>query len=127
MAIRTRPLLLTVAAALLSAALAYDGYYELFASVPNVHVPRVAFAYNQWGQATVSAVLNTPTLASAGGLAGGGVALLAALWILGSALARRWPAPRQLGWTVAGGLALAGLAWLIGVSDFIANAFRGVG
>jgi hypothetical protein len=127
MAIKTRTLILTVVAALLSAALAYDGYHELFASVPGVHIPRVAVTYNQWGQPQVSAVLNTPTLAAAGSLAGGGVALLAALRILGSALAGRRPAPRQAGWTVAGGLALAALAWLIGVNDFFANAFRGIG
>jgi sensor histidine kinase YesM len=42
--------------------LVYGAYYELFVSVPGVHIPRVTISENTWGKTVVNFTMNVPTV-----------------------------------------------------------------
>lgn len=118
---RWLPLLAYVLVVLIAVWLAYEGMYDLFASVPAVHVPRILV-----DSVGIHAGLDVPTLTSAAMAVGGLAAVGGALWALWRwstrAKTRMWPILLQVV-----GLTVAIVALAISILDFFSTAFDGVG
>jgi hypothetical protein len=118
-------LLATVILALLHISIGYGSVYDLFVTVPNIHIPRVEISYNVWQEPIVRFVLNTPTVTAALMLFGAAIALCGTAYTFG-VLAKGGSQP--VGWALQiVGLALALIAWIVQINDVLSNAFRGVG
>ena len=114
-------LLAYIIVVVIAGGLVYEGIYDLFASVPAVHVPRISV-----DSLGMHAGLDVPTLTSAAMAIGGLAAIIGALWALW-----RWSARSTTPWwtiLLQGiGLTVAIVALVVSVLDFLATAFDGVG
>ena len=101
--------------------LIYEGMYDLFASVPAVHVPRISM-----DSLGMHAGLDVPTVTSAAMVVGGLAAVVGAAWALWR-WSTRSKTPR---WSIllqGLGLTLAIVAMVVSILEFLATAFDGVG
>lgn len=114
-------LLAYIIVVVIAGGLVYEGIYDLFASVPAVHVPRISV-----DSLGMHAGLDVPTLTSAAMAIGGLAAIIGALWALW-----RWSARSTTPWwtiLLQGiGLTVAVVALVVSILDFLATAFDGVG
>lgn len=114
-------LLAYIIVVVIAGGLVYEGIYDLFASVPAVHVPRISV-----DALGMHAGLDVPTLTSAAMAIGGLAAIIGALWALW-----RWSARSTTPWwpiLLQGiGLTVAVVALVVSILDFLATAFDGVG
>ena len=114
-------LLAYIIVVVIAGGLVYEGIYDLFASVPAVHVPRISV-----DSLGIHAGLDVPTLTSAAMAIGGLAAIIGALWALW-----RWSARSTTPWwtiLLQGiGLTVAVVALVVSILDFLATAFDGVG
>ncbi len=110
-----------VSVLVIAGGLFYEGVYDLFASVPAVHVPRILV-----DTLGIHAGLDVPTVTSAAMAVGGLAAVVGAAWALWRwatrAKTQLWPILLQVS-----GLTVAVVALIVSILDFLATAFDGVG
>ncbi len=118
---RWLPLLAYVIVLVIAGWLMCEGIYDLFASVPAVHVPRISV-----DTLGIHVGLDVPTLTSAAMAVGGLMAVVGAAWALW-----RWSTrSKTQRWSIllqGLGLTLAIVAMVVSILEFLATAFDGVG
>lgn len=118
---RWLPLLAYVIVMVIAGWLIYEGMYDLFASVPAVHVPRISV-----DTLGIHAGLDVPTVTSAAMAIGGLAAVVGAAWALWRWFTRS-KTPMMSILLQGLGLTMAVVALAVSILYFLATAFDGVG